>query len=87
MAAGAPDAGSCAFIRASSSSTSWPAVGHAGWLLAGPAADRWSGTRHGRYPGGEEEIACAVLVGVTNATSESLNGLAKLEARLAYQLP
>jgi transposase len=32
----------------------------------------------------EDEIACAVLTGVTNATSESLNRLAKLEARLAY---
>jgi transposase len=32
----------------------------------------------------EDEIICAVLTGVTNATSESLNRLAKLEARLAY---
>ena len=32
----------------------------------------------------EDEIVCAVLTGVTNATSESLNRLAKLEARLAY---
>jgi transposase len=32
----------------------------------------------------EDEIVCAVLAGVTNATSESLNRLAKLEARLAY---
>ena len=32
----------------------------------------------------EEEIVCAVLTGVTNAASESLNRLAKLEARLAY---
>jgi len=32
----------------------------------------------------EDEISCAVLTGVTNATSESLNRLAKLEARLAY---
>jgi transposase len=32
----------------------------------------------------ENEIVCAVLTGVTNATSESLNRLAKLEARLAY---
>jgi transposase len=32
----------------------------------------------------EDEIAAAVLTGVTNATSESLNRLAKLEARLAY---
>jgi hypothetical protein len=32
----------------------------------------------------EDQIACAVLTGVTNATSESLNRLAKLEARLAY---
>ena len=32
----------------------------------------------------EDEIVCAILTGVTNATSESLNRLAKLEARLAY---
>ena len=32
----------------------------------------------------EEQIVCAVLTGITNATSESLNRLAKLEARLAY---
>jgi transposase len=32
----------------------------------------------------EDEIVTAVLTGVTNATSESLNRLAKLEARLAY---
>ena len=32
----------------------------------------------------EDEIVAAVLTGVTNATSESLNRLAKLEARLAY---
>jgi transposase len=32
----------------------------------------------------EDEIICAVLTGVTNATSESLNRLAKLETRLAY---
>ncbi len=32
----------------------------------------------------EGEIVTAVLTGVTNATSESLNRLAKLEARLAY---
>jgi len=32
----------------------------------------------------EGEIVAAVLTGVTNATSESLNRLAKLEARLAY---
>jgi transposase len=32
----------------------------------------------------ENEIVAAVLTGVTNATSESLNRLAKLEARLAY---
>jgi transposase len=32
----------------------------------------------------ENEIVCAVLTGVTNAASESLNRLAKLEARLAY---
>jgi transposase len=32
----------------------------------------------------EEQIATAVTTGVTNATSESLNRLAKLEARLAY---
>jgi transposase len=31
----------------------------------------------------ENEIVCAVLTGITNATSESLNRLAKLEARLA----
>ncbi len=32
----------------------------------------------------ENEIATAVTTGVTNATSESLNRLAKLEARMAY---
>jgi transposase len=32
----------------------------------------------------QDEIICAVLTGVTNAASESLNRLAKLEARLAY---
>jgi transposase len=32
----------------------------------------------------EDQIVCAVLTGITNATSESLNRLAKLEARLAY---
>ena len=32
----------------------------------------------------EKEIAAAVITGITNATSESLNRLAKLEARLAY---
>jgi transposase len=32
----------------------------------------------------EEEITAAVITGITNATSESLNRLAKLEARLAY---
>ena len=32
----------------------------------------------------EDEIVCAVLTGVTNARSESLNRLAKLEARMAY---
>jgi transposase len=32
----------------------------------------------------EDQIVCAILTGVTNATSESLNRLAKLEARLAY---
>ena len=32
----------------------------------------------------EDQIVCAVLAGVTNAASESLNRLAKLEARLAY---
>ena len=32
----------------------------------------------------EDEIVAAVLTGVTNARSESLNRLAKLEARLAY---
>jgi len=32
----------------------------------------------------EQQIITAVLTGVTNATSESLNRLAKLEARLAY---
>ncbi len=32
----------------------------------------------------EDRIICAVLTGITNATSESLNRLAKLEARLAY---
>jgi transposase len=32
----------------------------------------------------EDEIICAVLTGVTNARSESLNRIAKLEARMAY---
>ena len=32
----------------------------------------------------EDQIVAAVITGVTNATSESLNRLAKLEARLAY---
>ena len=32
----------------------------------------------------EDEIIAAVITGITNATSESLNRLAKLEARLAY---
>jgi transposase len=32
----------------------------------------------------EDEILAAVLTGITNATSESLNRLAKLEARMAY---
>ena len=32
----------------------------------------------------EDQIICAVLTGITNAASESLNRLAKLEARLAY---
>jgi transposase len=32
----------------------------------------------------EDEIVTAVITGVTNATSESLNRLAKLEARMAY---
>jgi transposase len=32
----------------------------------------------------EDEIVCAVLTGVTNARSESLNRIAKLEARMAY---
>ncbi len=32
----------------------------------------------------EDEIVAAVLTGVTNAVSESLNRLAKLEARMAY---
>jgi transposase len=32
----------------------------------------------------EDEIVTAVLTGVTNATSESLNRIAKLEARVAY---
>ena len=32
----------------------------------------------------ENEIVTAVITGVTNATSESLNRLAKLEARIAY---
>ena len=31
-----------------------------------------------------DEIVCAVLTGVTNARSESLNRIAKLEARMAY---
>ena len=32
----------------------------------------------------EDEITAAVITGVTNATAESLNRLAKLEARQAY---
>jgi transposase len=32
----------------------------------------------------EDEIAAAVITGITNATAGSLNRLAKLEARLAY---
>jgi transposase len=32
----------------------------------------------------EQELVCAVLTGVTNARSESLNRIAKLEARMAY---
>ena len=32
----------------------------------------------------EDELVCAVLTGVTNARSESLNRIAKLEARKAY---
>jgi transposase len=32
----------------------------------------------------EDQIACAVLTGVTNARSEALNRIAKLEARQAY---
>jgi transposase len=32
----------------------------------------------------EQELVCAVLTGVTNARSESLNRIAKLEARKAY---
>jgi transposase len=32
----------------------------------------------------QDEIVTAILTGVTNATSESLNRLAKLEARMAY---
>ena len=32
----------------------------------------------------EDEIVAAILTGVSNATSESLNRLAKLEARMAY---
>jgi len=32
----------------------------------------------------EDEIIAAVITGITNATAESLNRLAKLEARLAY---
>jgi transposase len=33
---------------------------------------------------GEDEIVAVILTGVTNARSESLNRIAKLEARLAY---
>jgi transposase len=32
----------------------------------------------------EDEITAAVITGITNATAESLNRLAKLEARQAY---
>jgi transposase len=32
----------------------------------------------------EDEITASVVTGITNATAESLNRLAKLEARLAY---
>ena len=35
----------------------------------------------------EEEIVCAVLTGITNATSESLNRLAKLESPPRLRLP
>ena len=31
-----------------------------------------------------DEIVCAVLTGVSNARSETLNRIAKLEARMAY---
>lgn len=34
----------------------------------------------------EDQIVCAVITGVTNAASESLNRLAELEARQAYGL-
>ena len=34
--------------------------------------------------GWEDEITAAVITGITNSTAESLNRLAKLEARLAY---
>jgi transposase len=33
----------------------------------------------------EDQIVCAVLTGITNPTSKSLNRLAKFEARLAYR--
>jgi transposase len=32
----------------------------------------------------DDQLVCAALTGITNATSESLNRLAELEARLAY---
>jgi hypothetical protein len=37
-----------------------------------------------RCRGGKDEITAAVVTGMTNATAQSLNRLAKLEARQAY---
>lgn len=42
-------------------------------LTPGPDVARW-----------EDEITCAILTGVSNSRSESLNRMAKLEARNAY---
>ena len=45
-----------------------------------PSCSPWPG----RSPGGRTRSSRAVLTGVTNARSEALNRLAKLEARMAY---
>ena len=48
------------------------------------AADAVSATLARTISRWADEIVCAVLTGVTNARSESLNRIAKLEARMAY---